>query len=729
MAEKYLFLKVRRRDRLGGPLAWLVVAITAPIVRLPVALVRGIANLFNPASTRDRRETEKLMRAAMCAYQTTPLAKDGGEELRNDVITMAYQMADAPEFPVSLIDALCALVDELRCAEGFCEVPELDLAALTPAEAIDDRNRLRQQLRRFEDYHKLMPIWRDKLAITIAGVLDYVPDQVFERAAALEGDGDDERRGLEVSILSLMRDPAEAIERLIATMHDKDVRDAGLYEGLRTQFYTNVLDASGIPIEKADQSTKREVMPTEARAAPHELADLYLKGTAFRALFDLSLPFALPLSARFEHTHIVGGTGHGKTQLLQLLLRDDLLKVKEGKGSVVVIDSQGDLIRTLLHRDLFSPISPDSLADQLVLIDPTDLAHPPALNLFDFGLKRLQGYDALEREKLLNGAIALYEYIFGALLGAELTQKQGVIFKYLARLMLAIPGATVHTLRELMEDPAAVAPYLPALEGSARYFFETQFAASTFDDTRRQIQNRLWGILSNPVLERMFSHRENKVDLYDAMNSGKVVVIHTAKDLLKKDGCQLLGRFFIALIAQATLERASIPQDRRCSTFVYVDEAHDYFDESIEDLLTQARKYRVGMVLAHQNLDQLSERLRAAVMSSTSIKLAGGMSAKDARALAHEMRCAPEYLQDARKSADHTTFALFVKHLTPQALHVQVPFGTLEAEPEMEEAEYQELLLHARARMSSEEGREAVSATHEQRKAGGGFEVAEWEGL
>jgi hypothetical protein len=97
----------------------------------------------------------------------------------------------------------------------------------------------------------------------------------------------------------------------------------------------------------------------------------------------------MPFSARFEHTHIVAGSGHGKTQLLQQMILKDLNKLAEGQGSVVVIDSQGDLLRNIV-----------TLSERLVLIDPTDIDHPPALNLFDFGLERLTRYSRLEREKL-----------------------------------------------------------------------------------------------------------------------------------------------------------------------------------------------------------------------------------------------------------------------------------------------------------------------------------------
>jgi hypothetical protein len=134
---------------------------------------------------------------------------------------------------------------------------------------------------------------------------------------------------------------------------------------------------------------------------------------------------------------------------------------------------------------------------------------------------------------------------------------------------------------------------------------------------------RLWGVLSNAVLERMFSNEKNKLDLFEAMNRGGLILINTAKDLLKQDGCEILGRFFIALLSQAAQERAAIPEDRTRSTFVYIDQAQDYFDESIQSLFNQARKYKVGFIVAHQNLDQFDQKLRATVLSSTSIKLVG----------------------------------------------------------------------------------------------------------
>jgi hypothetical protein len=275
---------------------------------------------------------------------------------------------------------------------------------------------------------------------------------------------------------------------------------------------------------------------------------------------------------------------------------------------------------------------------------------------------------------------------------------EGVIFRYLARLLMTVPGATIHTLREFMENPEAARPHFEALDGSARHFFETQFASDAFQDTRQQILNRLWGILSSAVLERMFSNERNKVNIFEAMNSGKVILINTAKDLLKHDGSAILGRFFIALITQATQERAAISADKRRATFLYVDEAQDYFDESVGELFNQARKYKVGLIVAHQNLGQFGRELLASVMASTAIKLVGGMSAKDAAAFAREMRCEEEFLQSMRKHAKHTEFACFIRNITPSPLRLTVPFGTMENRPRLSEAEYEELLALNRSR-------------------------------
>ena len=142
------------------------------------------------------------------------------------------------------------------------------------------------------------------------------------------------------------------------------------------------------------------------------------------------------------------------------------------------------------------------------------------------------------------------------------------------------------------------------------------------------IRDRL-GILSQPVFEKMFGSEQNKIDMFGAMNDGKIIVINTAKDLLKAEGSAMFGRFFIALIAQATVARASLPARDRTPFHLYIDEAQEYLDQKTAELFNQGRKYNVGVAIAHQNLDQLTTELRATLHASTAIKLVGGANYKD----------------------------------------------------------------------------------------------------
>jgi len=221
--------------------------------------------------------------------------------------------------------------------------------------------------------------------------------------------------------------------------------------------------------------------------------------------FNLTVPITIPQETRFEHHFIVAGSGHGKTQTLQSLILHDLQNVMQGNASVVVMDSQGDLINNIRNLEVFAEGSP--LADRLVVIDPTDIEYPVSLNLFDVNMERINSYSQLERERMVNGILELYDFVLGSLLGAEMTQKQSVLFRYITRLLLYIPNATIHTFRELLEDGGSLKfqEYIDQLQGSARAFFQSEFDSKEFQQTKRQVVRRLWGILENQTFERMFS--------------------------------------------------------------------------------------------------------------------------------------------------------------------------------------------------------------------------------
>nr|WP_306263974.1 type IV secretory system conjugative DNA transfer family protein [Pararhizobium sp. IMCC3301] len=458
------------------------------------------------------------------------------------------------------------------------------------------------------------------------------------------------------------------MEQLIHLPFAPEFEPLVLLPRLRDRLEYNLhIVSGGVPGDTGNLRTLK--LPTKQSAIPDQkLAAAYLDGTPLQKLFDHSLTVTLPPTTRFEHHHIVAGSGHGKTQTIQHLIRHDLEAVAAGAASIIVIDSQSDLINNIAGLESFAPGQP--LADRLVHIDPTDLEWPVALNLFDVGLDRLDQYSPLDRERLTNSILELYDFVLGSLLDAAMTQKQTVIFRYITRLLLHIPGATIHTLRELLEDGGSdrYRSHMQKLQGSARAFFEHEFDSKEFQGTKRQVLRRLYGILENQTFERMFSHPKSKLDLFSEMNAGKVILINTAKDLLKESGTEIFGRFFIAMIAQAAQERAVLTAAKRLPTFVYIDEANDYFDRNIGIILSQARKYNIGVILSHQFLGQLDTKLHEAIAANTAIKFAGGVSAKDARALAGDLRTDAGFIESQSK----LHFAAFIKGQTERAVSLHI---------------------------------------------------------
>jgi hypothetical protein len=358
------------------------------------------------------------------------------------------------------------------------------------------------------------------------------------------------------------------------------------------------------------------------------------------------------------------------------------------------------MLRTLERLALFAPDG-GRLADRLIIIDPEE-DYPPALNMFDTRSSRIAGYSRIHRETIEADTIQLFNYIFGAI-AAELTQKQGTAFAYVTRLILSIDGATVDTLLELMEDNApnlAASPFaehIARLDHRARAFFENQFFnRGAFGQTKQQIARRLYGVLQVPAFSRMFSAKDNRLDLFTALQQRKTVLVNTSKSLLK-DASPLFGRFMIARVLAAAFERVAIEEKEHTPTYLIVDEAHEYLDEQFEDLLTQARKFKLGVIFAHQTLRQL-EDLQAIVASNTSIKFAGGVSDRDARTLAPDMRTDADFINSMQKHDRSTEFACHIRNLTPRAVRLTVPFLTLEDAPRMSSEQRAKLRATNRSR-------------------------------
>ncbi|WP_457936141.1 type IV secretory system conjugative DNA transfer family protein [Mesorhizobium sp. 10J20-29] len=615
------------------------------------------------------------------------LDSEGGLAFANHIVAAAMAAFDVADAETPFGQHLASVMADLIVYEGWFALPSLEpLPELTRAELWELEDHLKRVETIVDNLDTAAAVAADMLMALIAPLVEQHPQLLSEQREA--------DHAFPADLRHLIQDAPALVEHWLQIPFAPDFEPLQLTPRLRRRLEFNLhLASGGVPGDL--DSVRSPKLPTRQSAIPaKEIAAHYLDGTPLLDLLSYRLDIALPQATRFEHMHIVAGSGHGKTQTLQHLILHDLDMVAHGEGSIIVIDSQSDLINTIAGLAVFAPGG--ALDGRLVLIDPTDIEWPVALNLFDAGLERLNQYSPLDRERLTNSILELYDFVLGSLLDAGMTQKQNVIFRYITRLLLHIPGATIHTLRELLEDGGydRYRGYIDKLQGSARAFFEQEFNGKEFTATKRQVLRRLYGILENQTFERMFSHPKSRLDLFAEMNAGKVILINTAKDLLKENGTEIFGRFFIAMITQAAQERATLAPSDRLPTFVYVDEANDYFDRNIGIILSQARKYNVGMILAHQYLGQLESKLHEAIAANTSIKFAGGVSAKDARALAGDLRTEAAFIE----SQPRLSFAAFIKGDHECAVSLSIKPGRMEALQGMTADERDAVLTQMRQR-------------------------------
>ena len=404
----------------------------------------------------------------------------------------------------------------------------------------------------------------------------------------------------------------------------------------------------------------------------------------------MPVPLAVTHDTFFSHMHVCGGTGAGKTQWLSTLILHHL--ADPAAPALVVVDSQSDLINKLARLE--------ALKDRGILITPKDIKYPPAINVFDLKQARLGSYDDLTREQVVAGAIETFDYLFSGLVGADLTAKQSVFFRFVCRLLLNLPEtmgckATILDMIALMEDATPYQKAIEQLPFIQRKFFERDFREKTFHQTKEQVRYRLNAILENPTMERLFTAPETRLDLFEELNKGSVILIDTAKDFLKTSSSHF-GRLFISLVLRAIMERAAIPEEDRKPAFLIVDEAAEYFDQNINDLLTQVRKYKMGCVFAHQYMDQCTQSLKSSLAANTAIKLASRVSTGDARALAPDMRTTPEFILSQPK----LQFACYIRDVTSHAISVPVEADKLDREPKMTDEAYNRFREQNRRRVS-----------------------------
>ena len=458
---------------------------------------------FTDEAAVDLAETRALYAETRAAHRASPWGRDDALQLIH--AHLVGVITEHVELPQN--EALMQAFDRCQKAVLALETtvftsPEIkwDIAKLSLKEQVDLRRFLRAQQHFLANAERVGDLLGDTVAGIFAGLLSELP-------AFADDDEDD---GLTVPLAALLAKPGDVVDRIIGTVTASGPSEAGLFITLSDRFWRNVCAASGV--DPDDEKPRRPLITAaDLELAPIDLAETYLRGTPFLDLFLAPVPFVIPEKTRFEHHWIVAPPGAGKSTTLQYLITRDLVRVAAGEASIVVMESNRDLIKAIEGLKAFAPGQP--LDGKLVVIDAEDVEWPIALNLFDVGMQETRGHSPAEREGFRNAVLSLYDYFFDALLSAELTSRQHTLFHFTIELLLQIPSATLDTLIDLMQPGglAAFEHHVATLDADARRFFELKFNSREFDRTKEQVVDRLFAVKRIRTLSRMFAAPKSKI--------------------------------------------------------------------------------------------------------------------------------------------------------------------------------------------------------------------------
>jgi hypothetical protein len=326
-------------------------------------------------------------------------------------------------------------------------------------------------------------------------------------------------------------------------------------------------------------------------------------------------PYSLPASLLTRHCYVIGKTGTGKTTLLQNAAAS-LIQQNQGIG---VIDPHGDFASALL--DL---IPPDRVND-VVYIDPADPTHAPALNLVS------STTPPEDRPLVASALVAAFRHIWSESWGPRM---EYILYNSL-RVLLDSPNTSLVSLPRLLTDPDYRRSLVKQCQDPfVRHFWDEEF--DRWDDRFQReaiapIQNKLGQFTTMPLLRQMLGQIPLSIDFRGILDSGKILVVNLSKGSLGDDASRLLGALITAFVSSKAMSRANLAAAERRDFVLFIDEAQNFLSDALASILSESRKYGLGLVLSHQFLDQLPPRLQSAVLGNAGTTICFAVCGEDAK--------------------------------------------------------------------------------------------------
>ncbi len=356
--------------------------------------------------------------------------------------------------------------------------------------------------------------------------------------------------------------------------------------------------------------------------APSEIPEegLYMGKSVYRGV---ERRIAMGDDDRRRHMFIIGATGTGKTELLKSMIMQD---INAGKG-ICFMDPHGDAVEDILK------MIPPERAEDVIYFRPSDTERPMGLNLMEAKTEDEKHFVA---SSIINMMYKLFDPYKTGIVGPR--------FEHAVRnAMLTImsePGTTFVELMRVLTDARYVQELLPKVTDPIIRRYWTDQIAQTSDFHKSEvldyITSKFGRFVTNKMIRNIIGQSNSSFSFRDVMDNGKILLINLAKGELGEENSNFLGLILVPRILMAAMSRSDTPEDQRRDFYLYVDEFQNFATPDFAVILSEARKYKLNLVVANQFIGQMEEEVKNAVFGNVGTKISFRVGVTDANYLQHE---------------------------------------------------------------------------------------------
>lgn len=366
-------------------------------------------------------------------------------------------------------------------------------------------------------------------------------------------------------------------------------------------------------------------------------------------------PIRLSMNDRRRHTYIIGQTGTGKSVLLENIAYQDMM---DGRGFAFV-DPHGDSVEALLGK------VPKERVEDVIYFNPGDMSNPVGLNMFEFDHPDQKDFLVQESINMLYG---LYDPGHTGIVGPRLEH----IFRNCALLLMSDPaGGTFIDIPKLLIDDEFMKSKLKYVTDQTVLDFWTK----EFPDSKRSnesgeviswVVSKFGPFISNDAMRNIIGQTKSGFNLREIMDNKKILLVNLSKGRMGELNSKLLGIIFVMKFQAAAMGRANVPEAEREDFCLYVDEFQNFATDSFESILSEARKYRLNLILGNQFMTQLTDKVREAIIGNVGTVISGRIGVTDAEILVKKF--SPTFDQeDLTKMPNHQSVTSVMINNVPSA--------------------------------------------------------------